>query len=146
MPSAFTGALTVTELDADWRLWRLEQPLTYEVGAPGSGRAITVPAGFVTDGASVPRFLWWLLPTWGRYSRAAVIHDHLCVLIDNGTPHPLAPTRRAADAIFFDAMGALGVGLITRWTLWLGVRWGALLHALGGPPERNEAYDASDRP
>lgn len=143
--SAFTGTLTLAELDTDWRLWRLEQPLVYEVGALGSGRVIAVPKGFVTDGASVPRPLWWLLPTWGRYSRAAVIHDHLCVLLDRGTPHALAPTRRRADAIFFEAMGPLGVGALTRWALWLGVRVGAFSRRLGFGPARNEAFDTPDR-
>lgn len=96
--SAFTGALTITHLDVDWRVWRLERPLRYEVGSLGSGRLVEVPAGFVTDGASVPRAFWALLPVWGRYSRAAVVHDYLCVLINQGAPHDLAPDRRRADA------------------------------------------------
>jgi hypothetical protein len=38
----------------------------------------TVPAGFVTDGASVPRAIWWLYPPLGgAYDEAAAIHDYL---------------------------------------------------------------------
>lgn len=122
--SAFTGEITITSLAADWRCWRLEQPLVYEVGALGSGRVITVPVGFVTDGASVPRPLWAVLPVWGRYSRAAVVHDYLCRLLARGLPHPQAPTRRAADAIFAEAMTACGVGPLTRRVLWFGARLG----------------------
>ena len=124
--SAFTGPLTVTHLDMDWRLWRLEQPLCYEVGEKGSGRTITAPAGFVTDGASVPRFLWAVLPTWGSYSRAAVIHDYLLVCLEKGEPHPEAPTRRDADRIFDEAMAVTCTPRPLRWLMSIGVRIGTL--------------------
>lgn len=46
------------------------------------GVLVTVPAGYETDLASVPRLLWWLFPPHGKYRRAAVVHDyiytHLC--------------------------------------------------------------------
>jgi len=38
---------------------------------------IDVPKGFITDGASIPRGLWWLFPPVGRYFKAAVVHDYL---------------------------------------------------------------------
>jgi hypothetical protein len=38
---------------------------------------VDVPAGFVTDFASIPRVFWSLLPTDGDYAYAAVIHDYL---------------------------------------------------------------------
>jgi hypothetical protein len=120
--SAFTGPLTLTHRDVDWREWELVTPLSYEVGFLGSGRVITVDPGFVTDGASVPQFLWVILPPWGRYSRAAVIHDLLCRLINAGTPHIEAPTRERADAIFHEAMGVLGVNRIVRFVMWTAVR------------------------
>jgi hypothetical protein len=125
--SAFTGPLTLTHLDADWRRWRVVTPLQYEVGFLGSGRLIIVPPGFETDGASVPRPLWSLLPAWGRYSRAAVVHDRLCTLLNAGTPHAEAPDRRHADAIFYEAMKVCGVSPIIRFVMWLAVRIEALL-------------------
>jgi hypothetical protein len=109
-------------------------PLVYEIDA---GRMIEVPQGFVTDGASVPRVFWSLLPPWGRYSRAAVLHDRLCALIDRGTPHEAAPTRREADALFFEAMAASRVNVVTRWVLWIGVRIGSVLPG----SEPNYAFD-----
>jgi hypothetical protein len=36
-----------------------------------------VPAGYVTDGASVPRALSWLYPKYGAYLKAAIVHDWL---------------------------------------------------------------------
>jgi hypothetical protein len=124
--SAFTGPLTITHVDVDWRLWILEQPLCYEVGEEGSGRTITAPTGFRTDGASVPRFLWAVLPTWGSYSRAAVIHDYLLDCLASGKPHPEAPTRADADHVFREAMIVCGVPPLLRGLLSFGVWLGSL--------------------
>ena len=138
--SAFTGPLSLTELDADWRLWRLDQPLTYEVGALGSGRAITAPAGTITDGASVPQPLWACLPAWGAYSRAAVIHDRLCYLIASGQPHPLAPTYARAVEIFAEAMKVSSTPLAQRQAMVLAVRaWFSI-------PDRFRPGDANPYP
>ena len=60
---------------ADNREFALVEPMAYEIGA--SGVPIQVPAGFVTDYASIPREFWSLLSPHGRYSRAAVVHDFL---------------------------------------------------------------------
>src|SRR5438046_8797712 len=49
----------------------------YEVGAEGSGDRVDVAIGFQTDFATVPRPLWIVLPKWGRYGNAAVLHDWL---------------------------------------------------------------------
>lgn len=54
-------------------VWRLERPY----GRITSCGQITVPAGFAWDGMSIPRALWSLLPPWGSYSGAALIHDWL---------------------------------------------------------------------
>ncbi len=40
---------------------------------------VTIPAGFVTDGATVPIFLRWAFPPVGRYFPAAMAHDYLLV-------------------------------------------------------------------
>lgn len=121
--SLFADDLTVTQLSGDernaWRLWRLENPLVYK-----NGCAITVPAGFITDGPSIPRCLWALLPVWGRWSRAGVLHDYLCCLIAAGRPHAAAQTRDQADGIFRDAMTALGVSWPQLLALYVGVRMG----------------------
>lgn len=125
--SSFTDELTITEVALNWRVWRLEQDFSYEVGDKGTGKVITVPKGFETDGASVPQFLWSLFPAWGSYSRAAVIHDLLCHLINCGVPHPEAPTRRDADLIFLEAMKVCGTGPVTRTILYGGARLGGYL-------------------
>lgn len=60
-----------------------------------------VPAGFVTDFASVPRGLWNILPKVGQWNRAAVVHDYLYAT--NGV------TRQQADDVFREALCACGV-------------------------------------
>jgi hypothetical protein len=128
---AFASELTITHLSGkdrhSWRRWRLAEPLIYEVGGRGSGRFILVTKGFNTDGTSIPRPLWPILPVWANYSSAGVIHDYLCCLIADNTPHPEAPTRADADRIFFEAMTALNVGWVQKYALYWGVRFAAWL-------------------
>lgn len=57
------------------RAFILTEPLRWRVGQ--TAEWITVPAGFVTDYASIPRPLWSLYSPHDQYSRAAVIHDYL---------------------------------------------------------------------
>ena len=52
--------------------WKLHEPLRYEAK---NGTVIFVPAGFVTDFASVPQIFWNILPPTGTYDRAAILHD-----------------------------------------------------------------------
>ena len=81
-----------------------------------NGQPYVIPAGFVTDGASVPRGLWNLFPPFGKYNKAALLHDWLYQF---GTM-----TRAQADRAFLEAMKELGVGFVTRWAMYLGVRAG----------------------
>lgn len=42
------------------------------------GSVITIPAGFVTDFASVPRLFWSIFPQWHpKWGKAAILHDYL---------------------------------------------------------------------
>lgn len=104
----------------DWgpdvgRVAILLEPLTW--------RGITVPAGFMTDGASVPRILWWFLPPWGdRATRAAIIHDFACDMLKAGTPVPGGETRAGCDGLFLAALLDLEVAPWRARLCWAGVR------------------------
>jgi hypothetical protein len=74
-----------------------------------------------TDFASVPRVFVWFLPRYGRYTKAAILHDYLCSGL-NSTPI----SRIDADGIFRRVMRELGVSFLKRWIMWGAVRWGAL--------------------
>lgn len=96
--------------------WILVRDLTYV----GKHETFVVPAGLTTDFASVPRPFVWLLPPYGAYTKAAVLHDYLC--------RPEAAISRAdADGLFRRAMRELDVPVVRRWMMWAAVRLGSLL-------------------
>jgi len=78
--------------------------------------SIVVPMGFVTDLASVPWFARWLVPTWGKFSAASIVHDWLYF------DQPCS--REEADTIFAELMKADGVRASRRMALVSGVRAG----------------------
>jgi Protein of unknown function (DUF1353) len=113
------GSLTVRRVDAD--NWSLVDDLVYQ----GRWERFVVPAGFRTDFASVPRVVTWLVPRFGAYTLAAILHDWLVREgIRTGTV-----TAREADGIFRRVMRESGVPVLLRWIMWAGVRWGALADA-----------------
>ncbi|HKR87006.1 MAG TPA: DUF1353 domain-containing protein [Phenylobacterium sp.] len=119
--TAFEGPLAVEILDKarDGRVTaRLLQQ--FEYWPASSGEAIAVPAGFVTDFASVPWGFWNLEPPLGDAGKAAVVHDYLYATKGLGGRY----SRAQADGVFRDALAALGVPLWKRTLLWAAVRVG----------------------
>lgn len=93
--------------------WVLLHSLIYRAEA---GRRFTVPRGFITDLASIPRPLRGLLNQNGKSRRPAVLHDFLyCVQ---------SMTRAQADALFLEALKAAKVNAAVRYVMWAGVRAG----------------------
>ena len=79
-----------------------------------------LPPRFRTDFASVPRVVTWLIPRYGRYTKAAILHDYLCdVEVRRETI-----TRADADGVFRRALRELGVAFLRRWLMWAAVRLG----------------------
>lgn len=111
--SSFTEPLIVSPLP-DGKTWRLVSPFKYFVGYEGSDDIINVPVNFLTDFASVPRFLWWLLPKWGKYGNAAVIHDWLYKTHSR--------SRHDADHVFLEAMKVASCSWLTRHVMFYAVR------------------------
>lgn len=90
-------------------VWRLLAPLAY--------KDIIVPAGFITDFASVPRlpFAYWLC---GDHAHsAATVHDFL--YCKDATPNV---TRKCADDVFLAIMEAANEALWRRKTMYWIVR------------------------
>lgn len=77
---------------------------------------IEVKAGFVYDGASIPRLFWSLIgsPFTGTHTRAAFIHDALYAAESYD--------RKICDWIFLQILQKHGCSWIKRNTLWLAVR------------------------
>jgi hypothetical protein len=64
---------------ADWHFYYTAADLEWRAdGALSEGlMSVRVPAGFVTDLASIPRVFWSVLPPAAAYAYAAVVHDYL---------------------------------------------------------------------
>jgi len=101
------------------RVWKLVKSLVLRLQASdGQGHItlhITVPAGFETDYASVPRLFWHLLPH-DECAEAAVVHDWLY-------SHPDVD-RHLADTILRLAMALTGKPKLMQWCFYLAVRFG----------------------
>jgi hypothetical protein len=124
MTGTFSGELDLRHGRlGDWLDWTLLAPLTFVTSAG----PITAPAGFRTDGASIPRVLWALLSPTGRWLAPAVIHDMGCDLLAAGTPHSMMPTRADVDAVFHEAMLSVGTNKVTAWIMWAAVRLAGIL-------------------
>jgi len=80
---------------------------------------ITVPAGYTTDFASTPKFIWSIYPPEGYYHHAALLHDYL---YDCHHGYKDLCDRREADKRLREQMKSDGVGWRTRTTFWLFVR------------------------
>lgn len=117
--SNFTDPLDL-ELLPDGEHWRTTRHLEYHAGTKESAELYTVPEGFTTDGASIPRFLWAVVGhPLGPYAPAAVLHDWL---------YATAPVSKArSDELLLEAMEVLGIGWVKRRVIYLGVAW------FGGP-------------
>jgi hypothetical protein len=112
------------------RTWELISPLIWT----GTQLDIfMVPAAFVTDLASVPRCLHWLILPYGAYTRAAVLHDWLITERINHSDPALRVTSRDVDGIFRRVMQDLEVSWAERWTMWAAVRAGAALNPRRAP-------------
>lgn len=97
--------------------WQLMEPFDWY--------GITVPAGFITDFASIPRpFRNWINPV-GRIKPAALVHDYLYHLkghyID-ATDTEFNYSRKAVDDIFLAIMKRVGVSWTKRRAAYTAVR------------------------
>lgn len=100
--------------------WQLVEDLVYK----GEDQLFTIPAGYVTDFATVPPFMRWLVETYGPYTRAAIVHDWL---ITEEIPARRV-TSRDTDGIFRRIMREEGTPTAKRWIMWTAVRVASLFN------------------
>lgn len=131
MTGYFAGVLQVEF--GDWgpdvgRMARTLAPITWNSGEI----TVIIPAGTISDGATVPRLLWWFLPPWGDEATIpAVLHDYLCEQLDNGVPVPGCEKRFDCDWQFYLALLARRVARWRARLAWAGVRINSLLTRYG---------------
>ena len=97
---------------ADGKNWTLLEPVPYSIKA--TGESGEVPRGFVTDFASIPAAARGILEPYGRYGRAAVVHDYLYWKNE--------PPREKADRAFKELMESSGTPAALRGTMYQAVR------------------------
>ncbi|HET9208603.1 MAG TPA: DUF1353 domain-containing protein, partial [Burkholderiaceae bacterium] len=97
LPATFTP-LSVTAIGKNTFMVRDALTMSFKDGTP----AIVVPAGFVTDMASVPKRLRWWEGKADSSIAPAIVHDYL---------YWVQPcSQEEADAVMYTAMVALKVG------------------------------------
>lgn len=94
--------------------------VTEDYGALTECGFVTIKAGFLSDGASIPQACYSIIGhPFSGYLQAAAIHD-LLYRKDNGYDI----TREEADMILRCLMEDLGYGWAKRWAFWAAVRAG----------------------
>lgn len=115
-------------------------PVTWACTREKYPLSVTIPAGYMSDGASVPRWLWWFLPPWGdRATFAALIHDYLLDRLQGfipGGPVPGTDTREDCDRQFLFALLALDIHPLRAHAVWLGVRLHSIRLSITGGADR----------
>jgi len=107
------GALTPLAIEREGRgEFRVASPVVWIVGET----RIEIPAGYVTDGASLPWFARWLWSPWGRAGAAAILHDW--ILENTGDDWP----KWLCDWLFLGALKAQGLPDLTAVCMYLAVR------------------------
>ena len=89
----------------------------------GAGRSWKVPAGYVTDGASIPYGAWssGIGPYDGPYRDAAVLHDYYC------EHKGLGRSWQAVQDMFLEASKSRGTSELTAKVLYTGVLFGGMI-------------------
>ena len=114
MKSEFLTPLKIEEGDKEGT-WVLSEPLIYRSEILKDD--ISIPKGFVTDLASVPRVPIFYMLFGDRAHHEAVVHDWLF--------YSNIVWWRKANRIFLEAMKARKKPFHIRWPMYLGVEVGA---------------------
>ena len=110
MHGKFTGFLILHPEDSNY--WKVLSPLQYRTK---DGIKIIIPKNFLTDFASVPRILWNILPPWGGYGKAAIMHDYFY--------YSGMFSKEMSDLIFLEAMETLKVKKWKRCVMYYSVKY-----------------------
>jgi len=101
----------VHEEDARGNVYTLLSPIRY--------CGLEIPAGFESDGASVPRLFWSTVfpPGYPPALCAAFVHDYVYRV------HPDGWSKKDADTSFFYLLREAGLSELRARAAYLGVKW-----------------------
>lgn len=99
-------------------LFELRAPYHYRLGP---GCVITVPAGYVTNFGTIPRWFAWIVsPT--ELHTAAIVHDWMCNEDQSGGGVNSGFSRWMADAVLYESLARMGFGWLRRVLVYIAVR------------------------
>ena len=95
---------------------------------------VEIPAGFESDGASVPRFFWRAVfpPGHPPAMFAAFVHDYIY------RTHPAGWNRKEADMSFYLLLTEAGIPEFRARAAYLGVKWFGKAAWKAGGKEKND--------
>jgi hypothetical protein len=118
--SQFLGPLRLEDVDGAEGI--LLEPLRFY--SMQIGMIVVAPAGFKTDFASIPRGLWNILPKRGKHDKAAVLHDAgYRNQLEDVRGYQIQITKAQTDSLFLEAMEVSGVGMFSRRSMYLAVKF-----------------------
>lgn len=92
---------------------------------------ISIPKGFITDGATIPKLFWNILSPFGRFFKSCALHDYICLLAklkNNEAPNLkegikiATQYRKKADTLLSLSMKKQGIALWRRLLIMTNVR------------------------
>ncbi len=115
---------------------------------PGGDPIYVIPAGFVFDGASIPRIFWWFLSPTGLLLIPGLVHDFayrydfLVRVGPEGEPggQVMVGLGKAHwDRLFRVVTREINSVFLLHWVAWLAVSWGGAIawrnnRKLNAPP------------
>ena len=139
--SSFTTPLRIEALGGDNPTYKLLEPFDYWTelikNYSGDYYTISVPEGFVTNFASIPKLFHWILSPDGRHGKASVIHDYAYLVVKKNFERDLMnaqswtdimiadcfmrDSKKIADKIFSEAMDVLKVKKWINWVMYTAV-------------------------
>lgn len=128
--SSYTDPLEVKPLDEDMRRWELLKEFRFVIDS-WSDEYVVVPQGFITDFATIPWPLTYIISRTGKYGKACVVHDYLCTYKTIFRNHKkIKIKRKEGDEIFLQAMEVSNVGLLSRYLMYGSVRAYAIIKGI----------------
>lgn len=106
-------------------LFKLVEPYHYRLGPDCT---VVVPAGYVTNFGTVPRW-FYLVVSPVEMREAAIVHDYMTNedFTDDNTSVYSGYSRWLADAVLYEALARQGFGFIRRLLVFAGVRFWAIV-------------------
>ena len=104
--SSFTEKLSITQISSKPRRWRVDKSFRFYIGKKDSHLWVDILEGFICDGGSMPRCVWWLDSPIGFGAASYFLHD--------GLYQAWVGPRALCDITMLEGLQVLGMGWTRR--------------------------------